>query len=720
MYNFRNKLKIVPHLRTVRLRITLIKAKVYLQMLLPSNYMTPLTCKSTKCLKVPVLQGKLYHEYKTYKSYDRELVKIYVIKNSIYKNSHIGDWVNMFYSKKDIIYFTKYFDDKKVAVKPIYDYRKQMFEFIKLDREEHGEISSNAIYVKSPNGSLYVIYRRAIKMGDKNAVDCIVYNYTKNRIVHRAIGDAHSRIVHTPPIANSFAPIVIVRQEELYIEVVNLVEERVEVIKYSLNDFISRIPSIIQSTIPKSYIKKLIDTPITGYIDQEEYPKYVMTKYKKSVPIYKKVILSIDIAAKEDSFVIPNAILVTVIFENNELVIGLSTGEESYMEIKESKIGKTKIKSGVNLLSKRYKFNNIYDITRSHLYEIDKAGKNFILMNSELYVAQNGNKNDYFVLDYYDGKFSCNDIDLILTYKHILLNMAKVPSKLISDSGLYDFTNWQNKIKYISCDTNRRGGLALLDLKKLYHQARRTLSIEQENYTIIPESDEFVINVDTGKIVKHIICDKDKENYKKVECIYTHYLDNFRGALYIIMIPVYYKDDIYKQSEYAIAIAEIEPRISLKNYKVILSMGPYLYETIEGSNVANLNVMLQLKSNFSNILALYDIISTLSRVTIYLDNVYYSNLNKLGHELLIYNQEITVKINEKYVVVRDIRHNRIASFNHWLQDQFLSFAPIIRRYDNVIMCYWEGSDSSSDEQKLYIVIVISENNMVEHIELRTA
>jgi len=606
---------------------------------------------------------------------------------------------------------------KKIVIKPIYDYKNKMFEFIKLYREEHGEISSDAIYVKSPNSSLYVVYRRTIKVEDKNAVGCIVYNYTKNRIVHRAIGDAHSRIIHTAPIANLFVLIVIVRQEELYIELVNLVEEYVEVIKYNLKDFISKIPSIIQSTIPKSYIKKLIGTPISGYVDQEEYPKYVMTKYKEAVPIYKKVILSINIAAKQDSFVIPNAILVAAIFENNELLIELNTGEESYIEIKGSKIGKTNIKSGVTLLRKRYKLNDIYDITKSHLYEINKSGKNFILANRELYVAQDGNKNDYFVLDYYDGKFSFNDIDLILTYNHILLSRAKVPSKLITDSGMYDLTNCRYKIEYISCNSDRGGGLALLDLKKLYHQFRRTLNIGQENDIIIPDSNEFKIRVNTNEIIRRTICEKGNENYQKVECIYTHYLDNMRGVLYIVMIPLYYKDDNYKQSEYGIVIAEIEPKRSLKNYKIILGMGPYLYETLDERNSINFSVMLKIKNNFSNILALYDIISTLSRAAVYLDNVYYSNLNMLGHDLLIYNQEISVKINGKYVEVTDIRQNRRASFSHWIQDESLYFAPIIRQYDNVIMCYWGNTDSSSNEQRLYTLVVISENNMVEHIEL---
>jgi hypothetical protein len=213
-----------------------------------------------------------------------------------------------------------------------------------------------------------------------------------------------------------------------------------------------------------------------------------------------------------------------------------------------------------------------------------------------------------------------------------------------------------------------------------------------------------------------MICEKNRENYKKVECIYTYYLDNVRGVLYIVMIPVYYRDDTYKQSEYSIAIIEIEPRRPLTNYKIILDTGPYLYETLDEKDPVNFSVMLKIRNYFSNTLALYDIISTLGRAAVYLDNVYYSNLNMLGHDLLIYNQEISVKISDEYVKVRDVRHNRMASFNHWLHDQFLFFAPTIRKYDNVIICYWGDNDSSSNEQELYAVFIISENNIVKYIK----
>jgi hypothetical protein len=589
-----------------------------------------------------------------------------------------------------------------------------MFEFIKLDREGHGEASLDATYVKSPNGNLYMAYRRTVKAGNGNVVECIVYNYTKNRIVHKAIGEAYSRIVYTAPIANSFVPLVSIKQEELYVELINLVEENVEVIKYSLNDFISKVPSIIQDAIPKSYMKKLIRIPIKGYIDQEEYPKYVMTKYKEYVPIYKRVTLSINITAQDHSFVIPNAIVIVITFENNQLVIELSTGEESYIEIKQSKIDKTKIKPCVVLLKDKYSFSTTYDITKSHLYEVNEVGSNFILSDRSLYVLQDSNKNDYLVLDYYDGRLSFNDVDLILTYKHILLSKTKASSKIISNIGMCHLNYWKYKIKYVKCDSNVNGGINLLDLKKLYYQFGKNLNVGPKNDIIVQDNDDLKIYVNTDEIIRRIICGKENESYKKVECIYTYYLDKLKEVLYIVMIPFYYRDDTYRKYAYSIAIVEIEPRRPSRDYRIVLNMGPYLCETLDERNMVSLNDMLKMQNKFKDILALYETISTLRRAAIYVDNIYYSNLNMLGHELFIYNQEILLKINGEYVEIKDIMHNRMASFRHWIQDHF--FAPIIRQYDNVIMCYWGNSDSSSEEQKLYAVFIISENNIVKHIK----
>jgi hypothetical protein len=595
--------------------------------------------------------------------------------------------------------------------------KKQMFDFIKLNREEHGEIPSNAIYVKSPNDNLYVVYKSNIQVGDEKKVGCIVYNYTENRIVHKVIDEAHPRILYTAPIANSFVPIVVARQEKIHIELVNLTEEHVEIVSYNLNDLMNKISSLTKGTMPKSAIRKFNKASIYGLINQDEYPQYVMTKYKGAVPIYKKVTLSIDVADEEELFTILNAVEVTITFENNELIIEIKTGKESHIEMKQSKIGKTKITSGVTLLHKRYKFNSTYNISRSHLYEVNKANKNFILSYRSLYVSKRSNRDDYVVLDYYDGSINLDGMDLILTYNHILLSSPISSLKLFGTNNVYDITNWQDKIKYVRCGANRRDRLTLLDLRKLYNQALRTINIGQENESIILKSNLFITHIDTNKIIKHMICDQYEGNYKKVECIYTYHLDNVKGILYIIMIPLYYEDDTYKPSKYSIAIAEIGFRQSLKNYKVILKTEPYLYETLDEENGINLSIMLKTGNNFSNIWALYEILSSLSRVVVYVDNVYYSNLNKLGHELLIYEQEVLVKVNKKHVVVRDVRHNRIASFRHWIQDESLYFAPIIRRYDNVIMCYWGDTNSSSDEQKLYTLFVISENDMVEQIEM---
>ena len=69
-------------------------------MILFHNPATSLTCKNSKCLKVPILQNKKYSMHKTYELYEKEPIHIYIVRSGIDKNLQKGDMINMFYSKK--------------------------------------------------------------------------------------------------------------------------------------------------------------------------------------------------------------------------------------------------------------------------------------------------------------------------------------------------------------------------------------------------------------------------------------------------------------------------------------------------------------------------------------------------------------------------------------------------------------------------------------------
>lgn len=224
-----------------------------------------------------------------------------------------------------------------------------------------------------------------------------------------------------------------------------------------------------------------------------------------------------------------------------------------------------------------------------------------------------------------------------------------------------------------------------------------------------------MIDINTDKIVKSVICSKDETKYEKVECCYNYYLDKKKGMMYMIMMPIYYNDKTSRRSEYAIKIAEIEPEKSHNSYKIILSMGPYLYETIEDKQQVKLNTIFKLNISFGNALILYNMLLTLSYAVIYVDNIFYSNLNLFGKELFLHDQEVLVKIYDRHVELKDIRYNRWITFEHWIRD--LAFRPAIKRYENVLICYWQHEQGYYDELILYAVIIFTEGNMVKYVKL---
>jgi len=684
-------------------------------MLLAPKQTMSLSCKLAKYVKLPILQGQLYNQYHAEKIYYKDPAHPYVITNKIYEKSRILKWINIFYNKNDVIYFTKYFNDSNADIKILYDYRKQMYEFVKLDRKEHNEVYSNIMCVRSPNGSLYMLYTASIQLENKKTLGYIVYNYTDSRIVYRVIKDGTFNIIDTAPIANSFAPVIMVGKEDVYIELLNLISEQVKIIKYDLKDFIGKLSSLIQDAIPKSYIKKFIDVPISGVIRLEASPEYIMTKYNGFVPIYKKVSLPIDIVAEGGLFTIKDAIVATIAFENNELVIKFSTGPNSHINTEEGEYTSIKIKPNIILLSKSYKINSTYNIKKSHLYVVNKVGENFILAGWELYMSKQTNRDDYVNVDYYTTKVNYNGIDLTLTLNHIILSNPMRILKLIKGRDLCESYNKRDKIHCVSCNSYASGKLFLLNLNKLSAQLQKISKLKQKNESIIVEKETIAIYINEPEIVKRIICNENVgniEKYKKIECFFTHYLDNKKGVLYIIMIPVYYKDNPDVRSEYGLKIAKVEPILSKDKYAIVLDLGPYLYETLRNS--INSNVMLNMKDTFSNILALYEIIPTLIRAVRDGSILWDYCLHVFRHEVFVYDQDLLIRINKRDVVVKDIRYNRGEAFSHWIKS--FVHEQNIKRYGNVVMVYWGDYGGSDEEPSLYTAIIVSDNKLVKYVK----
>jgi len=457
---------------------------VYLRMLM--NYRITIGCKSTKHIKIPILPNEPYPKYILRELYDDKPTHVYIIKGSLYENLKNINKLNIFYNKRDNIYFAKYSVDSSFVIKPLYDYTSQMYEFIQLDREIiNSVLSPDDTYVKSPNGNIYVIYKGTTDIKNNDGVSYIAYNYTKNRVVYKSMGVNHDDSVRIAAIANSFVPIITTKGEKIYIELINLIDESIDIIEYNLNDFMHKLPGLIEGEISKSLIKEITKSSITGAINWDKEPEYILTKYKGLIPIYKKAILHLDVLEEDEFFRISNAIAITIAFENDELILELSIGKESYIEIQNDKYDRLKVKSDFVLLIKKYKLTEKYNITKSRTYEISKVGENFIFLGKNLYMPKYDNSNDYIAIDQYETEVSFQHVNLLLTYDHILLSNPSSFLKLTSSITMCDVDTSSHKIKYVACNLRDKYRFFLLKLRNVYNQYIKTTSLGQKKDTII-------------------------------------------------------------------------------------------------------------------------------------------------------------------------------------------------------------------------------------------
>jgi len=172
-------------------------------------------CKSAKHLKIPVLSNEPYPKYILRELYDDKPTHVYIIKSSLYEDLQNVNKLNIFYNKRDTVYFAKHSVDSSFVIKPLYDDESQMCEFIQIDREIINIVlSPDDTYVKSPNGNIYVIYKGETNIENNDGVSYIAYNYTKNRVVCKSIGRNYNDSIRKAPIANSFIPIITTKGEK--------------------------------------------------------------------------------------------------------------------------------------------------------------------------------------------------------------------------------------------------------------------------------------------------------------------------------------------------------------------------------------------------------------------------------------------------------------------------------------------------------------------------
>jgi hypothetical protein len=139
-----------------------------------------------------------------------------------------GNNTSFYYSKNNIIvYYIHSARRQGLSVIPLYDYVKNNYEVIlsdfKYDIWSHEEVC----IVKAPNSQIYMIVEKPpiIKNISKGI---LLYDY------NRELRNGMTYLFHSMPIANSFILVVMSDNNEMLIHVIDLIEEKVNVQKYSI------------------------------------------------------------------------------------------------------------------------------------------------------------------------------------------------------------------------------------------------------------------------------------------------------------------------------------------------------------------------------------------------------------------------------------------------------------------------------------------------------
>jgi hypothetical protein len=275
-----------------------------------------------------------------------------------------GNNTSFYYSKNNIIvYYIHSARRQGLSVIPLYDYVKNNYEVIlsdfKYDIWSHEEVC----IVKAPNSQIYMIVKKPpiIKNISKGI---LLYDY------NRELRNGMTYLFHSMPIANSFILVVMSDNNEMLIHVIDLIEEKVNVQKYSIRKIIETILfslehnnmhyeeiNLIKNSDKLSFDVKAISSinnNITNLIFYDRYIVDVSLRFENNKKGIKRQF---------------NGVLsIIATYQDRELTVNLQINKAIEVESYYSK----NIELGIDtvLVSNRYKIDDQYHLSQSKLYSV--------------------------------------------------------------------------------------------------------------------------------------------------------------------------------------------------------------------------------------------------------------------------------------------------------------------------------------------------------------
>ncbi len=491
-------------------------------------------------------------------SIHRYPIPIKYIHGKVYNYS----FTSLFYTKQDTIYYhykADKFDkhDSEFSLLALYNYREESYDIINnnswLSYPYSIEHLERVQIIRTPNGMLYSLHEG--KSDDsQNYRLLVITNLNKNKRLYY-IGTSHKIgdpvVLYSLPVANSFVIVTIVFEYEILVQTIDLVNEKIYEINYNIIDYIN---NVVRKYADDVQTRKAIINKYTIYVtNQLQKDKDNLIFCEGCIFDFKEIQLSPDCIISE-----PFSLMVS--YKDSQLSISLKTNES----ILECSTGKQiKFEDRLDLVNKKYKIENYYNIGASHLYSILGSFDEYTFIEEKIVKQPNitvYHKNKQF--DYIpSSKFKVYNVDGIILIMANDRIYASITRELLSKK--YGIR------KYLMADNN--GVILIINVLKIY----QLLLIQ----SLRSNKDKLAINIEAEKIIKRVnlkdVINKIIQKFFRifnasipVYSYFNYYLDNEKECIYLViwMHKYEYKDNEgYHYCEYALLRYDIDKLFNNQN-----------------------------------------------------------------------------------------------------------------------------------------------------------
>jgi len=391
---------------------------------------------------------------------------------------HSNDSFSLFYLKNNVINYYIYNKDAlNYNVIPLYNYKTNQYDLLITDYpyDFSDKSAEEMVVVRTPNNKYYIV---GIVKQYQNLEDAlIILNVKSGLLVYSCKSQLRglvNRMRHSMPIANSFVIVFTTSPKQIIIHVIDLINEKVDKIVYSLEQYKTQ----------RSYLNK---NSKIKYIDIVNFG-HKISKDNSGTVFYQQYYLDIRLEADRR---LAGEIAFTAIYQNRELEIVLKVSEDTS-------------------IVRRYSVDAKLDFSPSHLYSV--------IISSDEYTLVRDTRVSYHIELYYK---SVSQESYININADLRINWYEDFS--IIEAGSKYFIMF-NKVKDHKILTNKWHHVLLEDRKiKVFslHQIPNLMSRMSDsnpyNIIVFDEKTEIVKEIQLNRLLKDLVA-LNLEKYLEDKC----------------------------------------------------------------------------------------------------------------------------------------------------------------------------------------------------------